>query len=194
MADSSKMRYDLNKVPVNKTVISHFTELASYDEFSDAKNDVLLRVAIWSTDENSPFVIEERDDYDRLIRNICKFLKFKDEKIIQSLIENTNMFFGAMINRYIIMCDNLAYVMWKDKFMMFHYLGMALRAPVNMSNLERDMDRRANLEVKREKLHASLIEYEAIVFPNTFTRKTVMKEVAKILQMAEKYSEQKTVV
>lgn len=194
MADSSKMRYDIEKVPAGKKVIEHFVDLAEHKEFSDKKNDMLLRIAIWSTDENSPFVISERDDYERLINNIANYIKYKDKAIISEIVLGTNLIFNQIVNRYFIMCDNLAFVMWKDKFMMFHYIGMALRAPVNMNYLERDMDKRANLEKKREDLHKSLIEYESQVFPNTFTRKIVRKEVAKILQLAEKNAEQKGVV
>lgn len=194
MADSSKMRYDLNKVPVGKMVISHFKDLAEHKEFNDKKDDTILRIMIWSTDENSPFVIEERDDYERLINNICIYIKYTDKGIINSIIEGHNEAFNKMVNKYLMMVDNLAYVMWKDKFMMFHYLGIALRAPINMSNIEVDMTKRAKLDFEREKLHKSLIEYEAQVFPNTFSRKIIRKEVAKVLQMAEKFSVQKQVV
>lgn len=194
MADSSKMRYDLNKVPPNKTVVGHFPELAQYSEFSDKKQDLILRMAIWSTDENSPFVIEERDDYERLITNIGNYVQVKDKSVLESIIKGLNQTFNQMVNRYFILCDNLAYVMWKDKFMMFHYIGMALRAPIDMKNLERDMAKRTDLEAKREGIHQSLVYYESQVFPNTFTRKTIRKEVAKILQLAEKYAEDKTVI
>lgn len=192
--DSSKMRFDLSKIPQGKTVIGYFTELAQYEEFKDKKKDTLARIAIWSTDENSPFVKAERDDYERLIQNICDHLNFKDQKLIKEITENTNPDFNAMVNRVIIHCDNLVYVMWRDKFMMFHYIGMVLRSPVDMKNMERDMDKRAGLEKKREEIHKSLVEYEAQVFPNTFARKIVRKETAKLLQMAEKYAQDKTVV
>ncbi len=194
MADSSKMRYDLNKVPINKTVVGHFADLAEHKEFSDKKNDTLLKIAIWSTDENSPFVIEQRDDYELLIKAITRYLKFTDEIIIASIVNGTNTTFNAIVNRYFILCDNLAFVMWKDKFMMFHYIGIALRAPVNMQNMQGDMEKRAGLEKRREDIHKSLIEYEAQVFANTFTRKIVRKETAKVLQLAEKYAETKGVV
>lgn len=194
MADSGKMRYDLERVPAGKKVIEHFTDLAEHKEFSDKKNDTLLRMAIWSTDEESSFVISERDDYERLIRNIAAHVKLKDEKEISSIILGTNLIFNQIVNRYFIMCDNLAYVMWKDKFMMFHYIGISLRAPINMNKLEADMMVRSKLEAEREKLHKSLIEYEAQVFANTFTRKIIRKEVAKILQLAEKNAVAKTVI
>lgn len=194
MADSSKMRYDLNKVPVGKMVISHFKDLAEHKEFSDRKDDIILRIMIWSTDENSPFVIEERDDYERLINNICTYIKYTDKGIINAIIEGHNEAFNKMVNKYLMMVDNLVYIMWKDKFMMFHYLGIALRAPISMANMERDMEKRAKLDAEREKIHKSLIEYEAQVFPNTFSRKIVRKEVAKVLQMAEKFAQQKQVV
>ncbi len=192
--DSSKMRYDLNKIPANKAVIDHFPELAEYKEFADKKNDLLLRICIWSTDENSPFVVEERDDYERLISNICKYLKVTDKKIITSITLGAETTFNQMVNRYFIQCDNLAYIMWKDKFMMFHYIGIALRAPVNMSNIEMEMTKRAALELKREAIHSSLVQYESQVFHTTFTRKVVRKEVAKMLQMAEKFAQEKSVI
>jgi hypothetical protein len=192
--DSSKMRYDLNKVPANTMIVSHFKDLAEHKEFNDKKNDTLLRIVIWSTDENSPFVIAERDDYERLINNICTYIKFTDKGVINGIIMGANTVFNQMVNRFFIMCDNLAYVMWKDKFTMFHYLGIALRAPVNMLNIEADMIKRANLDLKREQLHQSLIQYESQVFANTFTRKIIRKEVAKILQLAEKFAEPKGVI
>jgi len=188
------MRYDLNKIPPGKTAVGFFPELAEFKEFKDKSKDKILRIAIWSTDEESPFVVKERDDYERLIRSICSHEKFTDEKVIESIVEMRNLDFNEMVNRYFIQCDNLAYVMWKDKFIMFHFIGLALRAPVDMKNMERDMAKRADLDLKREVLHKSLIEYEAQVFSNTFTRKIVRKEVAKIIQLAERFSEEKNVI
>jgi hypothetical protein len=188
------LKYDISKVPDNKKVIDIFPELSEYKEFSNKKEDLLLRIAILATDEGSDFVRLYRDDYERKIVKIFEYLKIDNEPLLENIVKGVEYVFNNMVNRYFIMCDNLAYVMWSDKLKNFHYIGTALRGRPDMNNLSVDMSKRATLGKQQQEIYKELIELEAQIFPDDFTRRVVKEQVAKILQLPEKFANEKAVI
>lgn len=188
------LRYNLSRIPTGVTVIDHFKELAEYKEFKENKNDSVARIVILATDEGSPFVKAERDDYEKRIKNIFDYLKIKDEHLFEAIISGDDVEYNKMVNRYFIMCDNLAYVMWSNMVRNFHFIGVALRQPPDMDDIVSDMTKRANLQKQLATIHEELVRYESQVFPDTAVRKVARKEIAKILQLPEKNAESKTVI
>lgn len=186
-----KLRYRIDLVPADQLVIERFPELAEHKEFSDPAQDLILRAAIFATDEGSPFVQGHRDDYEKKIKKIFEHLKISDETLCSDIVNGIERTFEAMVNRYFIMCDNLAYVMWSDKFRNFHFIGLALREPPNMANLSADMAKRAALGKQQQDIYRELIELEEKIFPDTFTRRVVKEQVAKIMQIPEKMAREK---
>ncbi len=189
--DFAFMKYRVDLVPMDKLVIDHFPTLKDYKEFSDPVNDINLRIAFLATDEGSPFLKKERDDYEKRIRSIFDYLKIKNEEQINYILINVNPEYSAIVNRFFVLCDNLAYVMWSNMLFNFHLIGIALRQAPNMDNLTLEMDKRAKLQKQQKEIHEDLVTYEAQIFPDTTTRKMIRQEAAKILQFPEKFAREK---
>jgi hypothetical protein len=188
----SNLKYDLSLVSEGQLVIERFPDLAGYKEFSDPENDLLLRIAFLAIDEGSPFLKKYRDDYENRINSIFEYLELDDKELKAAIILNSNENYSAIVNRFFVLCDNLAYVMWSNMLFNFHMIGVALRQPPNMANLTAEMDKRAKLQVQQSQLHEQLAEYEAKIFPDSTTRKTARKEIAKILQFPERLAQEKS--
>lgn len=188
------MRYQIAELRTGTSVIEKYPELAEHKEFANDVNDKLLRIAMFATDENSPFVKLEREDYEKRLQKIFEFLKLKDDKLLSELSLGSNSVYENMVNRFFMICDNMAYVMWADKLRMFHYIGISLRQPPSMNNIEADMTKKANLDKKRTEIYNDLIEYESQVFTDIPSRKKIRKQITKLLQPAEQYSVEKSVI
>lgn len=192
--DFSGMRYDISKIPADKAVVDAYPALAEYPEFKDRKKDQLVRIALYATDEKSPFVQNERDDYERRITKIFEYLKIKDRVLMQDIVNCIHRDFENMVSRYFIMADNLSYQVWSDKFRMFHYIGLALRQPPDFENMTADMNKRATLSRQRDDIFKELVGLEEQIFTDTFTRRTLKEQVAKMLQLPEKYAQEKSAI
>jgi hypothetical protein len=193
MMDFSNLKYRVDEVPLNELVTEYIPELNEYVEFSNPKHDKLVRIAVLATDEGSPFLKKERDDYEKRLRSIFEYLKIKDDKLLKQLIINDNVTYAQIINRFFIICDNLAYVMWNNMLFNFHMIGFALRQPPDNDDLLKDMEKRSILQKKQKEIHEDLVTFEAKIFPDAATRKVIRKEVAKILQFPEQFAREKGV-
>lgn len=192
--DFSKLPHRIDLVPENELVIDHFPQLSEHNEFSQPENDILLRICIFSTAQNSPFVLNEREDYEKRIIKIFEYLKVTDKLLLKGIIKGDNTQFEPMVTRYFMICDNLAYVMWSNKLRMFHYIGIALRQPIDIDNMVSDMEKRAKLDAQLQTIYSGLVDYEAQIFPDVPTRTKLRQSVAKLLQPAEMYSQPKSVI
>lgn len=192
MEPFAQLKYRIDLVPKDQFVIDHFPELADYKEFSDKENDLILRIAFFATDEGSPFLKKERDDYEKRITAILEYLKVDDSELLNEIVINVNQAYSSIVNRFFTLCDNLAYVMWSNMLFNFHMIGVALRQTPDMKNLTVEMDKRAKLQSQQADLHEKLISYEAQIFADTATRKMIRKEVAKIIQFPEKMAMEKS--
>jgi len=191
MLDLSKLRYDISKVSAKEPVISYFPELADHKEFSNPKHNDLLQICILATDENSPFVKSERDDYEKRLVKILEYLNIVDKSMLKHLVKGDNPIYEAMVTKYLMQCDSLAYIMWYDKLRMFHQVGEILRSPIDADT---DMNKRVTLDKQRELIYSTLLDYEAQIFTDVPTRMKVRKQVAKLIQPAEQYSQEKQVI
>lgn len=188
------MRYQIGDLSAKKTVIEKYPELAEHPEFKDDNNDQLLRITILATDEKSPFVKLEREDYEKRLIKIFQFLGIVNDELLINLSLGKNILYENMVNRYFMLCDNLAYVMWSNKLRMFHYISISLRQAPDMNNIVSDMTKRASLDNQLKTIYNDLVEYEAQVFTDIPSRKKIRKQITKLLQPAEHYAEEKGVV
>lgn len=191
MLDFKELKYRIDLIPKEELVIEHIPELVDYKEFSNKENDMILRIAFLATDEGSPFLKKDRDDYEKRINAIFDYLKIDNKGLLEAIIINKNKDYSLIVNRFFILCDNLAYVMWSNMLFNFHLIGVALRQPPDMDNMIKDMDSRSVLQKKQKEIHEDLVTYEAKIFSDTATRKMVRKEVSKIIQMPEHYAKEK---
>ena len=189
-----KLRYRIDLVPIDELVIDKFPELQEHEEFSNPDLDKILRVGIYATDEGSPFVKLEREDYEKRLLRIYDYLKIKDISPITGLALGTDSDYEKIVTKYLMQCDNLAFVMWYNKLRMFHYIGHALRQPPNMKDIVSDMNKRAQLDAQLQVVYNGLLDYESQIFTDIPSRKKLRKQVSKLLQPAEQYAVDKQVI
>lgn len=192
--DSSKMRYDPDRIPKGVSVIDFYKDLAEYTEFAGVEDDQLIRISLYATEQESPFVKLEREDYEKRLVKIFEHLKIKNADLLSAISLGSNQAYENMVNRIYMMSDNLAYVMWSNKLRMFHYISISLRKAPDMSNIVSDMTKRASLDNQLKTIYNDLVEYEALVFTDIPTRNKIRKQLAKLLQPAEEFAIDKTVV
>lgn len=190
--DFKGLKFDISIIPKNELVIDKYPELCEYTEFNDPKNDQLLRIAFLATDEGSPFIKKYRDDYENRIRAIFDYLNIKNNGLLDEILINQNYNYNAIVNRFFILSDNLAYVMWSNMLFNFHMIGIALRNPPDMDNMTAEMANRAKLQAQQKDIHADLVKYESEIFTDKVTRKIARKEIAKILQLPERFAQEKS--
>jgi hypothetical protein len=194
IAGFEAMRFDISDLPTGTAVIEKYTELAEHAEFSNDVYDKLLRIAMFATDEKSPFVKLEREDYEKRLQKIFEFLKIKDDELLRDLSLGKNVVYENMVNRFFMITDNLAYVMWSNKLRMFHYISISLRQAPDMNNIVTDMTNRAKLDVQLKTIYNDLVEYESQVFTDIPTRNKLRKQLAKLIQPAEQFAVTKQVI
>lgn len=192
--DTSKMKYDIGLVKKGQLMTEAFPDLLEYKEFKDPKNDKLLRIAFFATDENSPFVRKYRDNFENKIKAIFMHEDIVDDGLMDNILLNKEATYSAIVNRFFIQVDNLAYGIWSNMLFNFHMIGIALREPPSITNMTAEMDKRAKLQNQQAELLEKLATYEAQIFPDAGTRKILRKEVAKILTLPERYASEKSVV
>jgi hypothetical protein len=192
--DTSKMKYDIGLVKKGQLMIDAFPELLEYKEFSDPKNDRLIRIAFFATDENSPFVKKYRDNFPNKLKAIFMHDNIHDDGLMENILLNKDATYSSIVNRFFIQVDNLAYGIWSNMLFNFHMIGIALREPPSITNMTAEMDKRAKLQNQQAELLEKLATYEAQIFPDATTRKILRKEVAKILTLPERYAQDKQVI
>ncbi len=192
--NGSEMKYDPSATAKGQKMIDLYPDLLDYKEYKDPSDDKLLRIAFWATDEKSPFLKKERDNYENRIRAIFMHEGIVDDGLMENIIRNKDNKYSAIVNRFFTQVDNLAYGIWSNMLFNFHMIGIALRATPDMTNLTAEMDRRAKLQTQQATLLKDLVEYESQIFSDIGTRKILRKEVSKIITIPERYALEKGVV
>ena len=173
------MRYDANSKQPIATV---YPTLAGITD-----DDKLLRVCLFMIQEDSPFLLDDREDYEARLAKVLKYVgaEYPDIAIGQ------NMDYNKVVTSLFMRMDNLAFVTWQSKLINFHQLTTFLRSPLGTEDVEKSVRERLNIEKLLPDMHKSLVEYERQIFPDTHTRKVVKEENARLLQFAEKYADNK---
>lgn len=71
--DCSKLLVDFTQCPKGVKLIDHFNELKAYQEFVQQQDDNIIKIAILTSDKDSPFW-KLRGDREIMIRTIFEFL------------------------------------------------------------------------------------------------------------------------
>jgi hypothetical protein len=194
MISGAEMKYDPSATKKGEKMTEAYPELLDYKEYKDPADDKLLRIAFWATDEKSPFLKKERDNYENRIKAIFMHEGIVDDGLLEQIILNKQPKYSAIVNRFFTQVDNLAYGIWSNMLFNFHMIGIALRRPPDIDNLTAEMDKRAKLQNQQAELLEKLVAYEAQIFSDTGTRKILRKEVSKIITIPEKYAAEKSVI
>jgi hypothetical protein len=139
--------------------------------------------------EDSPFLIAEKDDYAKRLEAVCELLDAEYPDILSGENLEYNRICTAVFSRM----DNYAYVIWQSKLINFHQLTSFLRSPIGTEDIEKTVRERLNVEKQLPDIHKSLVDYEKQIFPDVFARKVVREETARLLQFAERFAVSKQV-
>lgn len=176
------MRYDPS---CKEPMIQKYPSLAGI-----TKDDKLLRVVLYMIQEDSPFLLDDKDNYEARLEKVQKHL----DSDYPNIMRGENMDYNHIATSLFMMMDNLVYVMWQSKILNFAQLTAFLRKPLNVDDIEKSVRERLNVEKALPEMHKSLVEYEKQIFPDTHTRKVVRQETARLLQFAEKNADPKQVL
>lgn len=176
------MRYDAN---CKELIVERYPTLNGITD-----DDKLLRFVLFMIQEDSPFLLAERDDYGKRIEAVTKHLRAEYPDIVVG--ENTE--YNRVCTAVFMRMDNYAYVIWQSKLINFHQLNMFIRSPLKVDDMEKSIKQRLDVEKQLPDIHKSLVDYEKQIFPDTHTRKTVKTETARLLQFAEQFSVEKTTI
>lgn len=176
------MRYDAG---CKGAVVATYPSLRGITE-----DDKLLRVVLYMIQEDSPFLLEDRDDYGQRLTKVFKHLKAE----YPNILTGENLEYNRIATAVFMAMDNLAFVTWQSKLINFHQLTMFIRSPLGLDDIEKSVRERLNVEKYLPDMHKSLVDYERQIFPDTHTRKTIRQETARLLQYAEKYADKKQTI
>jgi len=154
------------------------------------EDDKLLRVVLYMIQEDSPYLLDDRDDYGARLGKVVKHLNAE----YPDVLTGENLEYNKIVTAIFMAMDNLVYVTWQSKLINFHQLTTFLRSPLDLNDPEKSIKQRLDIEKYLPEMHKSLVEYERQVFPDTHTRKTVRQETARLLQFCEKYADPKGTV
>lgn len=192
--DGSDMKYNPSATAKGQKMIDLYPDLLDYKEYKDPSDDKLLRIAFWATDEKSPFLKKDRDNYENRIKAIFMHEGIVDDGLMENIIFNKDKKYSTIVNRFFTQVDNLAYGIWSNMLFNFHMIGIALRATPDMNNLTAEMEKRAKLQKQQADLLENLVAYESQIFTDAGTRKILRKEVSKIITIPERYAAEKQVI
>ncbi len=150
------------------------------------EDDKLLRVVLYMIQEDSPYLLDDRDDYETRLIKVCKDLNAE----YPDIISGENLEYNKIATAIFMNMDNLAFVTWQSKLINFHQLTMFIRSPLSTNDIEKSVRERLNVEKVLPDMHKSLVDYEKQIFPDTHTRKVVrQQETARLLQFAEHFAD-----
>jgi len=153
-------------------------------------DDKLLRLVLFMIQEDSPFLLDDRDDYVSRLTKVQAHLKSE----YTDISEGENLEYNRVATIIFMRMDNIIFVTWQSKLINYHQLTTFLRSPFNANDPAKDIRQRLDIEKLLPDMHKSLVEYERQIFPDTFTRKVVREETAKLLQFAERNAQEKSVI
>lgn len=192
--DFSLLPYDVSKPGL---LIENYPQLKYYEEFSDPKNDKLLKLVALITDENSPFVKSEKS-FTGIVVASCKYLDINDQLFIESLImgyggNDVDTVFDMQCS-YFRHLNNWEYNTWYDLMFQYHENSLVLRTPLNAA--DRDYEKKAETKQKirnhQVELQKTLVQYENQIFPSaTNIKKVITKHVSKVTNWPEKMAREK---
>lgn len=79
--DLSKLLVNFSECPKGVKLVNHFSELAAYQEFYQQQDDNIIRIAILTSDADSPFW-KMRGDREIMIKSIFEFLEIGTVNLI----------------------------------------------------------------------------------------------------------------
>lgn len=195
--DLSSLYVKFQECPTGKKLVEHFTELSAFPEFNAALSDNEIKIAILTSDLDSPFL--KIRDRETMLRSIFDSLSIKidskEEKVFfeEVLQYKHTRVIGCWI-RYIQMLHDTDYTDWLLSQQTYNFLLFESQKPKETTETDdKYLDRRIKIQNNLKKFGAEMKVIEAKIFPDSkAAREASMHENKKIVTYAEKYSEDYT--
>ncbi len=190
--DFSKQRYNVDEaVKQEKTMLEVYPDLSNYEEFADEEQDVILKIMFLMADIDSPFIKAYRDEYELRLVKVYSYLSLTSyDSDFNDILAGKHNQFNAMLYKWFMLSDNLAYQSWYSTSMNFHYYNAFLRQIPDFDS-DKHMETRGKIEKAKEEAYTKLIALEKAIFPDARARKIVKEEVAKIDNFPERLAQDK---
>lgn len=192
--DCSKLLVDFTQAPKGIRLIEHFSELNAYQEFTQQQDDNIIRIAILTSDADSPFW-KLRGDREIMLKSIFEFLEIgmlnlKGKEFYQKVLDYKHEGIAACWSAYLQMQYNIDFSDWAISKQTYDML-------IAESNRQRaegeDAVNYANWRVKLRNqirlLGDDLKQLEPKIFKDSkMARPVALEEVKKIKGYPEKYA------
>lgn len=193
--DLSKLYIDFTQCPKGTKLVDYFSELSSFKEFVEA-SDIEIKIAILSTDIESPFIrIKERETMVRSIFNYLALDEAKNKEMLKDIIGYKNETFNLCWIRYIQMLHDTEFTDWLLAKRDYDFFLQKSNEPEKETdNPEKYLARRNNIRETVSALGKQVKAIEAKIFPDSkAAREANMAELKnKIGLYAEKYGQEYT--
>lgn len=190
--DFSKLKYDISKVPTGKCVIDVYPELAEYKEFSQRKDDNLVRWVILLVDDQGPFFKMHTDFQERAkavynhLSLTCRTLKSYIDGNIDDDVFRIDI--NSKIYKFFILLDKHSYTAWYTIWSNFQETNAFLQIPIDPLDdaYEAKFEKKQKISEKLPAMQTQLAQYEKLIYGDTKIKQIVVNQVAKMTNWPEK--------
>lgn len=198
--DLSSLLVDFSKCPKGTRLVKYFNELAVFEEFKQQHDDDIIKIAILTSDADSPFW-KMRGDRQIMIKAIFDYLKIatttpSGKIFFKSVLEYENDSVIQCWSAYLQMQYNIDFDNWIFTKQTYDILkGEANRQKEDNEDAVKYANWRIQLRNQISKIGEDLKSLEPLVFKDSkMVRPVAFQQVKKIRSYPEKYAKNATAI
>lgn len=194
--DFSNLYIKINECPADKRLIDHFDELACFTEFTSVDNEDIIKIAIYTSDMESPFL--KVKDRKTMVKSVFDFLKIPlegdNKQLYDEIVEYKNAQYLSCFARYLMIYHDIDWIEYQSTKQTHDVLTMdSMRPKEEGEDLAKFVDRKDKVRKMLKATGEELRKLEAKIFPDSkAAREIAMNESKKIVTWAEMYAESNT--
>lgn len=199
MYDFNLCFIDFTSCPTNVKLADHFPELSPFKEFTEVKDDNLIKLAIATADMESPFV--KMKDRESMLIALFTFLKIptetsEEKKFFKEVFEYRHPQFLDCFGRYLQIYHDIDWTEYQSTKQTHDVLTMEANRPKgDKEEVDAFVKRRVNIQTHLKNIGQDLKKLEAKIFPDSrAAREIALNENRKIKTYAEMYGEENTYI
>lgn len=191
--DCSKLLIPFLNCPKGTKLVDYFPELSAYEEFTQQQDENTIRIAILTSDADSPFW-KLRGDREIMIKTIFEFLdigmlNLMGQQLYQKVVDYKHEGVVKCWSAYLQMQYNIDFTDWAITKQTYDMLiGESTRQKEPEEKMEMYANWRVKIRGQIKNLGDELKKIEPLVFKDSkMAQPVAMEEVKKIKNYAEKY-------
>lgn len=192
--DLSRLLIDFTQVPAGTKLVEHFPELKAYEPFTQQQDDNIIKIAILTSDKDSPFW-KLRGDRDIMIKTIFDFLEIGTKNLIgkeflKKVIDYKHEGVSSCWGAYLQMQYSIDFTDWiisKQTFDML--IAESLRERAQGEDAVVYANWRIKIRNEIRKIGDDLKKIEPLIFQDSkMAQPVALQETRKIKGYPEKYA------